>query len=151
QICPDIFKPVCGCDDQTYPNACNAAAAGVAVAHEGECATTRQFCGGIAGIPCPGAGRCVDDPTDDCDPANGGADCGGICTCIETQLCVQGSHFASNPAVCACVPDTNPCAAVLCMVGTQCVVHDGKPSCDPVTPVTCGSATCPAGQVCCNA
>jgi hypothetical protein len=39
-----------------------------------------QFCGGIAGIPCHEAGEvCIDDPTDDCDPKNGGADCGGIC------------------------------------------------------------------------
>jgi hypothetical protein len=26
---------------------------------------TSPFCGGIAGFPCPGAGRCVDDPSDD--------------------------------------------------------------------------------------
>ena len=39
-----------------------------------------QFCGGIAGITChDSAQSCVDDPTDSCDPAHGGADCGGIC------------------------------------------------------------------------
>ena len=39
-----------------------------------------QFCGGIAGIACHGANEtCVDDPNDSCDPAHGGADCGGIC------------------------------------------------------------------------
>jgi hypothetical protein len=37
------------------------------------------FCGGIAGIPCPGGLTCVDDPSDTCDPAHGGADCGGLC------------------------------------------------------------------------
>lgn len=37
------------------------------------------FCGGIAGIPCADGKICVDDPRDDCDPKNGGADCGGIC------------------------------------------------------------------------
>jgi hypothetical protein len=37
------------------------------------------FCGGFAGIKCKGGKLCVDDPTDDCDPKNGGADCGGIC------------------------------------------------------------------------
>lgn len=105
QICPDIFQPVCGCDNQTYPNSCHAAAAGVAVLHTGECAVTKQFCGGIAAIPCPGEGRCADDPTDNCDPADGGADCGGICSCIETVLCIRGTHFDSSPAVCACVPD----------------------------------------------
>lgn len=39
-----------------------------------------QFCGGFAGIACHGANEtCVDDPSDSCDPAHGGADCGGIC------------------------------------------------------------------------
>jgi hypothetical protein len=39
-----------------------------------------QFCGGIAGITCHDSTQsCVDDPTDSCDPAKGGADCGGIC------------------------------------------------------------------------
>jgi len=36
-------------------------------------------CGGIAGIACPAGKTCVDDPSDNCDPAHGGADCGGIC------------------------------------------------------------------------
>jgi hypothetical protein len=125
QLCPDIFKPVCGCDGQTYPNSCNAAAAGVAVVHDGACATTQVACGGIAARPCPGGGRCVDDPSDNCDPTMGGADCGGLCTCIETVACIRGSHFDSDPTVCACVPDQ--------------------------APVTCGKATCPTGQLCCNA
>lgn len=39
-----------------------------------------QFCGGIAGITCHDASQsCVDNPNDSCDPAHGGADCGGIC------------------------------------------------------------------------
>jgi len=39
----------------------------------------RQMCGGIAGFPCPEGKKCVDDPSDNCDPARGGADCIGIC------------------------------------------------------------------------
>jgi hypothetical protein len=38
-----------------------------------------DFCGGIAGFPCDEGLTCVDDPKDDCDPEQGGADCGGIC------------------------------------------------------------------------
>lgn len=43
------------------------------------------FCGGIAAFPCPDGMQCVDDPDDSCDPAHGGADCGGICTGIPTS------------------------------------------------------------------
>jgi len=35
--CTRIFKPVCGCDDRTYPTECVAHAAGISVAKEGEC------------------------------------------------------------------------------------------------------------------
>lgn len=32
-----LVRPVCGCDDKTYDNACLAAAAGVSVKREGKC------------------------------------------------------------------------------------------------------------------
>jgi len=110
------------------------------------------FCGGIAGFPCPGAGDCVDDPRDDCDPERGGADCGGICVCNAIGLCTEGLVWDSSPEVCGCVEPANPCAAVLCEVGTRCVpISDEDAVCVPLEPGPCGDATCPAGQVCCNA
>lgn len=39
-----------------------------------------KVCGGFAGIPCGAGEVCIDDPSDGCDPAHGGADCPGICT-----------------------------------------------------------------------
>jgi hypothetical protein len=87
----------------------------------------KQFCGGFAGFDCPGGGTCVDDPSDDCDPMNGGADCGGMCLCDKAASCVKGKHWNGLPSVCACVDDS---------AGTG---------------GSCGSKTCPQGESCCNA
>jgi hypothetical protein len=66
-----------------------------------------------------------------------------------------GSHFDSSPKVCACVPDqpSNPCAAVLCPTGTECVVSGGQASCQPPPDdgTACGNVTCSKGTYCCNA
>jgi hypothetical protein len=148
QVCSDLFSPVCGCDGQTYPNACHAAAVGVAVDHDGECAAPEKVaCGGFAGTPCPGEGKCVDDPSDDCDPANGGADCSGICSCLQTLACIKGTHFDNDPAVCTCVPDAACIQTQLCIKGTH---FDNDPAvCACVPDDKCAAVTCPVGEVCC--
>jgi hypothetical protein len=37
EMCTQEFKPVCGCNDKTYPNACHAAREGISVGRDGEC------------------------------------------------------------------------------------------------------------------
>jgi len=110
------------------------------------------FCGGIAGFECPGAGTCVDDPDDDCDPASGGADCGGVCICGDVLvLCKDGTVFDPAPEVCACVapePPIDACASARCAAGTHCVVEDGQATCAPDDP--CVLVDCPSDRPRCE-
>ena len=39
--CPRHYRPVCGCDGQTYPNACEANRAGTSVSSQGACMAPR--------------------------------------------------------------------------------------------------------------
>lgn len=109
------------------------------------------FCGGIAGLPCPGSGECVDDPSDDCDPQIGGADCGGLCTCEVLGVCERGFEWNSAPEVCECVPIENPCNLVDCVPGNVCVVKDGEAVCVPDTgggTNPCAFTLCPINTEC---
>jgi hypothetical protein len=66
-LCPNVFMPVCGCDGETYSNGCEAAAAGVAVASEGECpcqsnddCIASDYC--ASDVSCDEPGECVARP-----------------------------------------------------------------------------------------
>lgn len=51
-VCQTVIDPVCGCDGQTYVNACNATYYGGVTSYtQGECATTCNFDGTLASIP----------------------------------------------------------------------------------------------------
>ena len=108
----------------------------------------KVFCGGIAGIRVPGLGECVDDPSDSCDPKAGGADCGGVCQCIENVACIAGTVFDSSPNVCTCVPKPPSCGgvcAIFCEFGN--VLDDkGCPTCacNPPPATACPPEKCPS-------
>ena len=82
--------------------------ASMAVDHPGIC-IKKTFCGGIAGIQCPGTLQCVDDPSDNCDPNNGGADCGGYCVFTKSMgMCGGFAGFQCASAL-RCVDDLDDC------------------------------------------
>jgi hypothetical protein len=149
---------ICAADEPTNPCAavlCPVETTCEVVDGEASCLPidggTGPFCGGFAGIACPGAGSCVDDPSDACDPERGGADCGGLCECQVLALCVEGFAFDASPEVCACVadPSQDPCAAVRCAAGTHCEVVEDKAICaadEPTNP--CAAVLCPVGSTC---
>ena len=107
--CAEIYAPVCGCDGETYGNACDANASGTSVAREGACepaCTTDDDCPQVQclpGGPCPHTscveGECrMDDP----EPAH----CGGFAglACAAGQYC----DYADD-AMCGAADQTGTC------------------------------------------
>ncbi len=72
---------------------------------------SRSFavCGGFAGIKCSAGFRCIDDPSDSCDPKQGGADCSGICVPEETGT--LSSSVASETPVSSSVQSSKSVAS----------------------------------------
>jgi hypothetical protein len=102
--CTLQYDPVCGCDDQTYGNACAASMAGVSIQHEGECESeTGVVCGGIAAIECPEGTFCNYPIEAEC----GNGDQTGTCA-SKPEVCAT-----VHAPVCGCdgMTYTNACAA----------------------------------------
>ncbi len=79
------------------------------------CAKGTLTCGGIQGLLCPEGFTCVDDPTDDCDPATGDADCLGVCqpACQSDADC-GAREFCCNPSCGICAPRGGNCIQRTC-------------------------------------
>jgi hypothetical protein len=141
ELCTTEFDPVCGCDGVTYGNACNANAAGVAVASEGECDTGGgAVCGGLMGASC-GAGEFCDFPAD---ASCGAADQTGTCEAVP-EACA-----AILQPVCGCDDQTygNGCEANRAGVS---VAHEGACDGAPPSGAICGGllgGSCQAGEFC---
>jgi len=149
-------------------------------AGDGPTPVGRRFCGGIAGIPCPQGFVCRDNPRDGCDPAHGGADCGGICVRKRKKNPCARIRCAAGTVCCRrcgglCLPSDVPCGAILCEPDPSNKCGDNvcgpgefccNPSCGKCAPIAgactahycppsegqpCGRRVCPQGQICCNA
>jgi hypothetical protein len=118
---------------------------------EAPLAVEEQFCGGFAGIACPKGYTCEDDPNDGCNPATGGADCGGICV-RETSDSNARDCSRLDPTQRYASRSPDQCAAMLfrCDDGERVFFNECGCGCEPVLE-TCGSSTCGVGEFCCNA
>lgn len=141
EACDLVYAPVCGCDGETYGNACEANMAGVSVESAGECDTTPgAVCGGLRGAMCA-EGTFCQFPLD---AMCGAADQTGTCEPIP-----EACTLDDNP-VCGCDDMTYSNA---CLANTEGVSVASVGECGTEPPDFCGGIagfTCPDPETFCN-
>ncbi|KAF2101797.1 hypothetical protein NA57DRAFT_35466, partial [Rhizodiscina lignyota] len=91
-----------------------------------------KSCGGLLGKQCDAGYDCLDDPSDDCDPSKGGADCIGICTPSKTcggfvgKPCADGYYCYNSNSQCT------DCFGTCVKTGGSCGGFTGKPCPKPL-------------------
>lgn len=153
--CPDIFDPVCGCDDLTYANRCELLMAGVGLAHHGACLSacdaTLPSCGvdqicmvppghcdlsaEAVCVPLPPECPPVDWPVCGCD----GVDYPSPCLAVQAGAGIDHQGHCDSGGGFGCLSDTD------CGAGQACVPLPGTCG-DPSAPAICVAlpGLCPA-------